>query len=120
MAALWSILLVIVACLIGSFGPILMKKGTATLHFRDGLLRAMLGALTNWPLLGGLAVYGISSIIFIPALRGGELSILYPLVAIGYVFVSLWSVLILKERMNRAKWVGILLIIIGVSIVGLA
>ena len=120
MTQLWSIALVLTASLVGSFGPILIKKGTANLTRADGIPNMIKRTMTNYHLIGGIGLYGLSTILFIPALRGGDLSILYPLVAIGYVFVTLWAVLILKEKMNSSKWIGLSLIIAGVICVGLA
>ena len=120
MAELWAMLTVIGACLLGSFGPILIKKGTVRIHHTQGIKQLIISIITNWQLISGLALYGISALIFIPALRGGDLSVLYPLVSTSYIFVSIWSVLILHERMTRLKWFGIAVIIAGVVLVGLA
>jgi uncharacterized membrane protein len=58
-------------------------------------------------------------LLFIPALKGGDLSVLYPFVALAYIWVSLLSVKFLGEKMNKFKWLGIALIIIGVSFIGI-
>ena len=109
----WSMLLVMLATLIGAFGPILLKKASAKKLSSFGSL------LSNHELMGGVALYGISTAIFIPALKGGDLSVLYPFVALTYIWVSLLSVKFLGEKMNRYKWIGIALIIIGVSFIGI-
>ena len=64
------------------------------------------------------SLYELATIVFIPALRGGELSVLYPFISLSYVWVSLLSIKILKEKMNSFKWMGVALIIIGVSFIG--
>ena len=74
--------------------------------------------MTNYHLMLGLFFYGISTIIFIPALKGGHLSLLYPLVSVSYIFVSFLSQWILKEKMNKYKWSGIVLIILGITVLG--
>lgn len=109
---LWAIGLVLLACLLGSFGPIMLKKAS------DKPFKIK-GILTNYYLIGGFLFYGLGTILFIPALKGGELSVLYPLVATTYIWVSIWSIKFLKEKMNKQKWMGILLIIIGVIFIGL-
>ena len=109
----WAIGLVILATLIGAFGPILLKKASAK------RLSKLSSLMTNYPLFGGVALYGIGTVLFIPALKGGELSVLYPFVALAYIWVSLLSVKFLGERMNKLKWIGIALIIIGVTFIGL-
>ncbi|MBI4017144.1 MAG: multidrug transporter [Candidatus Aenigmarchaeota archaeon] len=110
---LWAAALVIVATLIGSVGPILLKKGAGRFSLN------FFSQFKNRALIGGVFFYVISSLIFIPALRGGELSVLYPLVSVSYIWVSLLSVKFLNEKMGALKWVGILCIIIGVSMIGL-
>ncbi len=110
---LWAIGLVILATIVGAFGPILLKKAT------DNLKLNIKSIMTNRNLIGGIALYGISTIIFIPALKGGDLSVLYPFVATVYIWVTLLSVKFLKEKMNKYKWIGIILIILGVTFIGL-
>lgn len=67
----------------------------------------------------GIIFYALSAIIFIPALKGGELSVLYPFIALAYVWVAFLSKWILKEEVTSMKWIGILLILVGVSLIGL-
>lgn len=109
---LWAIGLVILGTVVGAFGPILLKKASCELTLS-------IKSLLNKNLLGGIALYGMATIVFIPALRGGELSVLYPFVALTYIWVSLLSVRFLKEKMNTQKWLGIAMIIVGVSLIGL-
>ncbi|MFH0867980.1 MAG: EamA family transporter [Candidatus Woesearchaeota archaeon] len=110
---LWAIGLVILATLVGSFGPILLKKASAK------KLSKIKSLMTNYHLFGGISLYAIGTILFIPALKGGDLSILYPFVALTYIWVSLLSVKFLGEKMNLMKWIGISLIIVGVSFIGI-
>ena len=112
-AELWAIGLVIFATIVGAFGPILLKKASAK------KLSKISSLMRNYHLFGGVSLYALGTILFIPALKGGDLSILYPFVALVYVWVSLLSVKFLGERMNLVKWVGIALIIIGVSFIGI-
>ena len=110
---LWAIGLVVLATMLGAFGPILLKKASAK------RLSSISSLLTNYPLFGGVALYAVGTILFIPALKGGDLSVLYPFVALNYIWVSLLSVKFLGEKMNKFKWFGILLIIIGVTFIGI-
>ena len=110
---LWAIGVVILASIVGAFGPILLKKASAELKL------SIKSIITNRNLIGGVSLYGISTIMFIPALKGGDLSVLYPFVATVYVWVTLLSVKFLKEKMNKYKWIGITLIIVGVVFIGL-
>ena len=66
----------------------------------------------------GLGIYAFSSLLVIYSFKHGELSILYPILATGYVWVSIMSVYIFNEVMAPLKWAGIFVIILGVSFLG--
>lgn len=110
---LWAIGLVISGTLVGAFGPILLKKASSK------SLSKISSLITNYHLFAGVALYAFGTILFIPALKGGDLSVLYPFVSLGYIWVSLLSVKYLGENMNKFKWIGIALIIIGVTFIGI-
>lgn len=112
--SLWSIILVLIATIIGSFGALFIKLGSKTFSFSPIQL------LRNYKLILGFFLYGITYIIFIIALKGGDLSVLYPLVSVGYIWIIIISIRFLAERMNIWKWTGLLLIISGVSLIGIS
>ncbi|MDO8480427.1 MAG: EamA family transporter [Nanoarchaeota archaeon] len=113
MTELWAVLLVALAATVGAMGPLYMKRASASFTFHP---KAM---LNNKNLLLGILFYALGTLLFIPALRGGELSVLYPVVALVYVWVPLLSIKFLGEKMNTMKWTGVALIILGVSLIGL-
>ena len=109
---LWAIGLVVLATIVGALGPIYLKKASSK------SLSNIKSLVTNYNLFIGLLFYAAGTILFIPALKGGELSVIYPFVALIYIWVSLLSVKFLGEKMNKFKWLGIALIIIGVIFIG--
>jgi uncharacterized membrane protein len=109
---LWAIGLVLLASFLGSFGPIMLKKASGKSFKLKDIIK-------NYYLIFGFLFYALGTVLFIPALKGGELSVLYPLVATTYIWVSLWSMKFLKESMNKQKWIGVLLVVIGVVFIGL-
>jgi drug/metabolite transporter (DMT)-like permease len=76
------------------------------------------GFITDVPLIVGLFLYGCGSVLMILALRHGELSVLYPVISLSYVWVALLSVVILHETMTPVKAAGIATIIAGVATLG--
>jgi multidrug transporter EmrE-like cation transporter len=78
---------------------------------------AMLG---NTPLVFGYVLHGGNAMLLILALREGELSLLYPVYALSYVWVNLLSMYFFGEMMNIWKAVGIVLVIGGVALLGKA
>ena len=107
-----SILLVVLGSFIGSFGAVFLKVGSNRL--REGLRNIL-----SVPMAAGVGMYLLSSVFFIAALRNGELSVLYPLVSLGYVWTLLWSKLFFKEPLTRYKFFGLFLILVGVSFIGI-
>ncbi|MFH1849646.1 MAG: EamA family transporter [archaeon] len=112
MTAWWAICVVIVACIIGSFGAISLKVSSNRHGFN--LVRIMRCRY----FIFGILFYGISTLMFISALRYGELSVLYPLVGTSYIWISLLSVKYLNEEMNLWKWAGVCVIVLGVGFIG--
>src|SRR3989338_11045786 len=94
---LWAIGLVVLATFVGAFGPIVLKKASAR------KLSNIKSLLVNYHLFIGILLYGLSTILFIPALKGGDLSVLYPFVELVYIWVSFLSIKFLGEKMNKYK-----------------
>ena len=109
---LWAIATVLFATIIGSFGALYFKIGSETISIDIKKLAK------NYNLILGFLLYGISAIFFIIALRGGELSVLYPLGAASYIWVCILSIKFLNEKINILKWLGIITIVIGVTFIG--
>jgi uncharacterized membrane protein len=105
-------LLVLFTTLLTSSAQILWKKGSASLTFD------VLNILTNYYLLGGLLLYVVGGILIILSFRGGEVSVLYPIIATSYIWVSFLSIKFLGETMNGFKWIGIASIIFGIALIG--
>ena len=107
-----SIALVFACTILGTFAQLLMKSGME--HSKLELM----AILTNLPLLAGYTLYGINTVMLVMALREGELSVLYPIIALTYVWVTLVSYIHLHEPPNIYKNVGVLAIMAGVVVIG--
>ncbi len=105
--------LVLVGSFIGSFGAVFLKAGAGKLH-RD--LRTL---FFNWRLAAGVALFLLSSFFFVLGVRKGELTILYPMVSLGYVWTLFWSRLFFKEPFTRYKLLGLALILFGIVVLNL-
>jgi multidrug transporter EmrE-like cation transporter len=106
-----SILLVLFASLIGSFGAVFLKMGAA--HMKRGF-RYILN-----PQLGlGIFLFLASSIPFLIGVKHGELSVLYPMVSLGYVWTLFWSRLFFNEPITKAKLGALAMILAGIVCIG--
>lgn len=74
--------------------------------------------LTNFPLIAGYGLYGLFTLLLVIALREGELSMLYPIISLGYVWVTALSYFIFDDRLNAPKTIGIVSIMVGVAVLG--
>ena len=107
-----SMLMVLIASVVGSFGAVFLKLGSEQL--RHGFLR-----IFNYKLAIGVALFLGSSYFFVQGIREGELSVLYPMVSLGYIWTLFWSRLFFREPFTRGKLMGLFLILVGVFFVGL-
>ena len=110
---LWAALLVLCMTAFTSAGQIFYKLGSKTLEYN------LQSIISNYYILAGILVYSIGGIGIIIALKYGEVSVLYPIIATSYIWVSLSSVFFLGESMNIFKWIGVILIMAGVTTIGL-
>ncbi len=125
-----ALLLVFACTLIGALAQILMKQGSSQLGAHVTLSQVaqkpvlffsfFLGIITNIRLFIGYCLYGVNTFLMALALKGRELSRLYPIIALTYVWVTILSLFVLPgEHMNFFRSIGIAFIVGGVSILGL-
>ena len=109
--------------LLNAVAQLLLKAGTANsgeISLDAGstvLLRTAVGLAQQPFVLGGIACYVISVIVWIVALSRVEVSIAYPMLSIGYVVNALLAWWLLGEDVNVQRWFGIGVIIVGVVLV---
>jgi drug/metabolite transporter (DMT)-like permease len=112
-----GIALVIVCTALGAAGQILIKTGAERL-VHPTLWTTFLSFFTVPPLFAGYCLYALMTVLFIFALKDGELSILYPIISLTYVWVAGLSVWFFHDTLNWAKLVGIVIIVTGVGVLG--
>ena len=118
-----TIVLIAMMALFGSLGDVLLRKGMR-----------QIGAISNWHPSALLSAFertfrsgpiwlGISSLLlffvaYLLVLSWADYSYVQPASATGYLFVAILGYLILGEVIPRMRWVGVLVICIGVLLVG--
>lgn len=108
-----SMALVLVASVIGSFGSVFLKSGAGKLRLSIRHL------LLNYRLALGVFLFLFSTVFYFLGIRRGELSVLYPMVSLGYIWTLLWSRLFFGEPITRNKFAGLFLILLGIFFIGL-
>lgn len=108
---LWAVGLMILCTFFTSAAQLLLKSGALKLEF------TFVSVLSNWSLFLGLLSYGAGLILVLLALRGGEVTVLYPIVTSSYIWVAIWSSVLFGEVIGLARWLGIALIVLGICVI---
>ncbi len=107
----WAIIAVLFCALLGATAQILWKMASS------GLTINVFSWVLNWKVILGMFLYGMSALIFIYALKFGNVSVLYPIIATGYIWAALMATKFLGESMPTVKWFGLATIILGVFLI---
>ena len=108
-----AVILILISSFIGSFGAVFLKLGAE--HMKGGLARL----LRNYWLAVGIMLYLLSSVLYMMSVAqpGAQLTVLYPMVSIGYIWAIVWARIFFKEPFTLAKGSGLLMIIFGVALI---
>ncbi len=93
-----------------------MKKVDAGGHSGIGILKA---ALLTPQVVFGTMLMALYFGMYAMALGWAEISFVLPFTALSYLFVAIMAKLYLHENVTPTRWMGTLLIILGVIVVGL-
>jgi uncharacterized membrane protein len=106
-----SIVLILMSSFIGSFGTVFLKLGAE--HMSGGLARL----IRNYWLAIGIGLYLFSSVFYAMAVSQGQLTVLYPMVSLGYIWAIVWARLFFKEPLTLSKIGGLVMIVCGVALI---
>lgn len=116
--------LFIAAVLLDTLGTTLFKLGAShaaqletSLAQRFGF-KAIQSFFSSWYIPFGLAVYVVEYVIWITYLSSSSLSRAFPMYSLTIVLILIVSKFVLKEKVGLNRWLGALLIIAGVLMLG--
>lgn len=101
----------------GVTGQFLFRYGmkqVGPVEFGPGIFQHFL----HLPIIAGIACYAIATSSWLVIVSRVPLSLAYPMVSISYVAVVLVGRFALKEYVHPTTWIGVLLIVFGVGIMG--
>ncbi len=84
-------------------------------HAIPKLLQAFLNPLV----IGGIAVFGFTTLVWLVILSRVNLSIAYPMIGLGYVLSIPFAHIFFKEQVTPLRIIGAILICIGLYFVAL-
>ncbi len=110
------LLLTILNSLLLATGQILWKTGMYNKDIRS--LKQILFTLFDPYIFGGLCIYGITTLLWLFIISKADLSYVYPIQSIVLVIMVVSSALVFKETVTINRWVGAIIIGIGVVVAG--
>lgn len=111
----------LVSILLGATGQFLFRLGMVEYGkvTVSGIWRQLGSIILTPAIFVGFVCFGVSSILWLVVISRWELSYAYPLVSLGYVIAILYGTLLLHEDLTFPKILGCLLILAGMSVLGL-
>ena len=111
----YYILLAIFIQFLVAYGQYNLKVGSRRLDLKKNLAYN----IKNWNLVLAIILFLIITVLSIVTMRFMEFSIFYSFTALNYLFIMFLSWKILKEKFDRLRILGNVLVIIGVIIFNL-
>jgi drug/metabolite transporter (DMT)-like permease len=105
-----SIALVFVASLFGSFGAVFLKLGAEKLRYGIRHVISLQAAM-------GVGLFLLSSVFYGLGIKHGELSVLYPMASLSYVWALIWSRIFFRESLTKQKFVALGMILFGIVLI---
>ena len=115
-----SVILVMVVC--ANLGDLMLKRGMVQIGAvqisAPGIWRALLSTIHNGTIwLGILFLIGFT-FSYMTAVSWADYSYVMPAGAFGYATQTMLAVVILHETVTSQRWIGVVLIVTGVLLVG--
>ena len=106
--------------LLNALAQLLLKAGTnavGAIHLDSAhLLPTFVKLATQLPILGGLACYVVSVVVWIVGLSRVDVTIAYPLLSLGYIVNAIGAWYFLGEAMSVQRMLAVGVIIVGVAL----
>ncbi|GEA14414.1 MAG: hypothetical protein PWR22_2006 [Moorella sp. (in: firmicutes)] len=109
--------LIFLSVFLGAGAQVLFKVGVLQLDSLKFNIPGITSLLFSPYIIGGLAAFATSFLLWLKILASVPLSYAYPMVSLGYVFVFLLSWLYLGESLPVLRIVGLALIISGILLI---
>jgi multidrug transporter EmrE-like cation transporter len=110
---------IITGVLLNAAAQLLLKAGTNALggaiHLTaDNWFQTGIKVATQLPILGGLACYAVSLVVWIIGLSRTDVTIAYPMLSLGYVVSAFGAWMFLGEAVSPQRLLAIGVIMVGV------
>lgn len=108
-----SVLLFLIASLLGALGQFLYKSGA------DSAGKSLSSYLLNVRILGGVFCYTAVMVLFVAAFRkGGALSVLYPVYATTFIWAAIIGLIAYQTPIKLIHLCGMAFLLLGMYLMG--
>ncbi len=114
---LGSVGLILLSVLLAGSGQLIFKAALNQIGQLQLSLEMFVKLATSPLLLLGLAVFGLSALLWLIALMKAELSFAYPFLSLTYVIVLVGGALLFHEQITLARIIGFIVIVTGLFVV---
>jgi len=116
-------IILIVAAVVESIGVAFLSAGLKQINGPSEIsaaqvLRVVRDGATNGKILLGVALEAMFFGALLYMLSQRDVSFVWPLTSLGFIFTTLAAHFILNEKISPARWVGVLLIALGAGLTG--
>lgn len=115
------IAMIVASVVLSAVAQLTLKAGMNAVRADHGVVvadLASLRAVVTSPLVwGGLALFGLSALVWLGVLSRTSLSFAYPFAALTYVIIVLVDRFVLGEQVPGARWIGVAFIVAGILVV---
>ena len=107
------------AVIFGALGDVSLSKGMKTVAAAHvgGAAHIFFAVMTNMYVIGGIVLLIAFLCLYLASLSWESLSFVLPLTAADYVLVTLLAYVLLHEDVSPVRWLGSLLVALGIALV---
>ena len=116
------ILILLIGLVFESTGVVLLKKGMTQIGnmpkvSANEVIRVVKAGVTNAHILSGVFFEALFFVCLLVLLSKSEVSFLWPLTALSFVFATIAAMVFLGERVSGIRWLGVVLIMLGAAFI---
>ncbi len=116
------LLILLVGLVFESTGVVLLKKGMTQIGQErvataSDVVRVVKAGVTNAQVLLGVFFEALFFICLLVLMSKSDISFLWPLTALSFVFATVAAILFLHERVTAVRWAGVVFIMIGAALI---
>jgi drug/metabolite transporter (DMT)-like permease len=109
--------LILLSVAFAALAQLTLKHGMNQVGEASLSTRSLKAVATNLSVIAGLAIFGLSAVVWLLVLSRTSLSFAYPFASLTYVLILLADRFVLHEEIPILRWAGVFTIMAGIVMV---